>query len=163
MGSMNSIRIGFFLFLAVLVGAATRAIAVSYYPVRLEDPNAVHLTPGSFPVHGDGVRDDSTAIQTAIDRAAEHGEGIVFVPSGRYRVTRTIYVWPAVRVIGYGKTRPVFMLPDDTPGYQQNLGYMFLFAGGKPRKEPRIDFATGRPPAPIVGTVPPDASIPDAT
>ena len=90
--------------------------------------------------------DDSAAIQAAIDRAAEHGEGIVFVPSGRYRLTRTIYVWPAVRVIGYGATRPVFVLADNTPGYQQGLGYMFLFAGGKPRPEPRIDFATGAPP-----------------
>lgn len=163
MSSMNKIGIGFVAFLALLVCATTRATTVSYYPVRLDDLTAVYLTPDSFRVHGDGVNDDSTAIQAAIDRAAEHGEGIVFVPSGRYRVTRTIYVWPAVRVIGYGKTRPVFMLPDDTPGYQQNLGYMFLFAAGKPRKEPRINFATGGPAEPIVGTVPPDASIPDAT
>jgi hypothetical protein len=159
---MNKIRIWVFLSVAVLTCAAMRAKAMSYYPVRLEDPKAVYLTPESFPVHADGVTDDSAAIQSAIDRAAEHGEGIVFVPSGRYRVTRTIYVWPAVRVIGYGKTRPVFVLADDTPGYQQGLGYMFLFAGGKRREESRIDFATGRPAEPIVGTVPPDPSIPDA-
>ena len=161
--SMNKIRIWFFLFVVGLICGAMRAKAMSFYPVRLEDPNAVYLTPDSFPVHADGVTDDSPAIQAAIDRAAEHGEGIVFVPSGRYRVTRTIYVWPAVRVIGYGKTRPVFVLADDTPGYQQGLGYMFLFAGGKRRKESRIDFATGRPAEPIVGTVPPDSSIPDAS
>ncbi|HEY2471478.1 MAG TPA: glycosyl hydrolase family 28-related protein [Terracidiphilus sp.] len=159
---MDKVRASFFLFAAVLVCAAMRAKAVSYYPERLEDPKAVYLTPDSFPVHGDGVTDDSAALQAAIDRAAEHGEGIVFVPSGRYRITQTIYVWPAVRVIGYGKTRPVFVLAENTPGFQQGLGYMFLFAGGKPRKEPRIDFATGRPAEPIVGTVPPDASIPDA-
>jgi len=159
---MNKMRIWFFLFVAALVCAPMRAKAVSYYPVRLEDPKAVYLTPDSFPVHGDGVADDSAAIQAAINLAAEHGEGIVFVPSGRYRVTRTIYVWPAVRVIGYGKTRPVFVLGDNTPGYQQGLGYMFLLAGGKPRRESRIDFATGRPAEPIVGTVPPDPSIPDA-
>src|SRR5215469_12924338 len=99
--SMNKIRTWFVLLVAVLVCAAMRAKAVSYYPVRLEDPKAVYLTPESFPVHGDGVTDDSAAIQAAINRTAEHGEGIVFVPSGRYRVTRTIYVWPSVRVIGY--------------------------------------------------------------
>jgi len=159
---MNTTQTGRFLFVAVLVCAAMPANAVSYYPVRLEDPKAVYLTPDNYPVHGDGVSDDSTAIQAAINRAAEHREGIVFVPSGRYRVTRTIYVWPSVRVIGYGKTRPVFVLADNTPGYQQGLGYMFLFAGGKPRKESRIDFATGRPAEPVAGTVPPDASIPDA-
>src|ERR1700683_2405541 len=138
---------------AVLVCIAARANAASFYPVRIEDAKAVYLTPDNFPVHGDGAGDD---------RASEHGEGIVFVPSGRYRLTRTIYVWPAVRVIGYGLTRPVFVLADNTSGYQKGLGYMFLFAGGKPRKEPRIDFATGRPAEPIAGTVPPDASIPDA-
>ncbi len=159
---MNKIRIWFFLLGALLGCTALQAMETSYYPLRLEDAKAVYLTPDNFPVRGDGVTDDSAAIQAAIDRAAEHGEGIVFVPSGRYRVTRTIYVWPAVRVIGYGSTRPVFVLADNTPGYQQGLGYMFLFAGGKPRKQPRIDFATGRPAEPIVGTVPPDASIPDA-
>ena len=74
--------------------------AASYYPLRLDDPKAVYLTPDRFPVHADGVADDSDALQAAIDRAADHGEGILFVPSGRYRITRTIYVWPAVRVIG---------------------------------------------------------------
>lgn len=159
---MHKIRIWFFWLVAGLVSAAMPAKAASYYPVRLEDAKAVYLTPDSFPVHGDGVSDDSAAIQAAINRAAEHGEGIVFVPSGRYRVTRTIYVWPSVRVIGYGRTRPVFVLADNTPGYQQGLGYMFLFAGGKPRQGSSLDFATGRPPEPIVGTIPPDPSIPDA-
>jgi hypothetical protein len=159
---MNIIRICCCFFVALLFCAAISAGAASYYPLRPEDPKAVYLTSDKFPVHGDGTADDSAAIQAAIDRAAEHGEGIVLVPSGRYRLTRTIYVWPSVRLIGFGKTRPVFVLPDNTPGYQQGLGYMFLFAGGKPRKQPRIDFATGRPAEPIVGTVPPDASIPDA-
>lgn len=158
---MKKAKISFVLAVAALV-CATMANAKSYYPVRLEDSLAVYLSSKDFPVHGDGVTDDSAAIQAAIDRAAEHGEGIVFVPSGRYRVTRTIYVWPSVRVIGYGNTRPVFVLAEDTPGYQQGLGYMFLFTGGKPLRLPRINFATGRPSEPIVGTVPPDASIPDA-
>ena len=149
----------------VLRGAALPARAASYYPVRLEDAKAVYLTPDHFAVHGDGVADDSEAIQAGIDGAAAHGEGILFVPPGRYRVTRTIYVWSSVRVIGYGATRPVFVLADNTPGYQQGLGYMFLFAGGRPRADrsgPRIDFATGRPAQPIEGTVPPNASVADA-
>jgi Pectate lyase superfamily protein/SMP-30/Gluconolactonase/LRE-like region len=161
---MNKSGVCSLLSVIVLVSPVQRARAASYYPLRLDDPKAIYLTPDNFPVHADGAADDSAAIQSAIDRAAEHGEGIVFVPSGRYRVTRTIYVWPAVRVIGYGETRPVFVLADNTPGYQQGLGYMFLFAGGKPQNQsgPRIDFATGRPAEPIEGTVPPDASIPDA-
>ncbi len=137
--------------------------AASFYPVRPNDAKAVYLTPDHFAVHGDGVADDSEALQAAIDRAGEQGEGILFVPSGRYRITRTIYIWPAVRVIGYGETRPVFVLGDNTPGYQQGLGYMFMFAGGRPRTERRMDFATGRPAEAIEGTVPPNPAIPDAS
>ena len=152
-----------FALLAVCISWVGQALwATSYYPVRLNDAKAVYLTSDNFSVHADGLGDDSIAMQAAIDRAAQNGEGIVFIPSGRYRLTRTIFVWPAVRVIGYGATRPVFVLADNTPGYQKGLGYMFLFAGGKPRPEPRIDLATGAPPRPIEGTVPPDASVPDA-
>ncbi len=106
--------------------------AASYYPVRLDDPTAVYLTPDKFPVHGDGIADDSAAIQQAIDQVeATTKQGIVFIPSGRYRITKTIYVWPAVRVIGYGSTRPVLVLKKNTPGFQQGIGYMVMFAGGR--------------------------------
>jgi sugar lactone lactonase YvrE len=131
--------------------------------MRLEDARAVYLTKDNFPVHGDGIADDSAALQSAIDQAGARGEGILFVPEGRYRLTRTIYVWPAVRVIGYGATRPVFVLADNTPGYQQGLGYIFLFAGGRPDGHRRIDYSTGKAPLPIQGTVPPNAAIPDAS
>ena len=135
----------------------------SYYPVRLQDAKAVYLTKDRFPVHGDGSADDSAAIQSAINQAAAtHNEGILFVPEGRYRITQTIYIWPGIRVIGYGATRPVFVLADNTPGYQTGLGYMFLFAGGRPNPNRGIDYASGRSPQPIEGTVPPNATIPDA-
>ena len=105
----------------------------SYYPAKLDDPAAVYLTKDNFPVHADGVADDSEAIQAAIDKVEEqHGEGILFVPEGKYRITRTIYVWPSVRIIGYGATRPEFLLADNTPGYQHDIGYMFFFTGGRP-------------------------------
>src|SRR6185437_15197691 len=103
-----------------------------FYPLRLDDAKAVYLTPDNFSVHGDGVADDSAAIQAAIDRAAEHGEGIVFIPQGRYRLTRTIYVWPAVRVIGWGAKRPVFVLGDNAPGYATGVADMVIFAGFRP-------------------------------
>ena len=94
------------------------ASAQSYYPVRLDDPKAIYLTPGSFPVHADGVADDTEALQAAIDKAQETGgEGIVFVPPGRYRLTTTVYVWGGIRIIGYGENRPVLVLAANTPGY----------------------------------------------
>src|ERR1039458_3167234 len=113
----------------VLLGSGLPSRGASYYPVRLDDPKAVYLTQDQFLVRGDGNADDSAAIQAAVDKVQQTtGEGILFVPEGRYRVTRTIYVWPGVRLIGYGGKRPVFVLADKTPGFQQGIGCMFFFS-----------------------------------
>ncbi len=136
------------------------ASASSVFTTRLDDPEAVYLTAQEFGAHGDGIADDSTAIQAAIDKA-EGGvrEGIVFVPSGRYRLTRTIYLWPGVRLIGYGETRPVFVLADNTPGFQTGVGVMVMFTGASPaaiqRSGKRVPFS---PP----GSVPPNGNVADA-
>ncbi len=71
---------------------------------------------------GDGRADDTSAIQQAIDAAADKGGGgIVFLPQGTYRITRTIYIWPGVRLFGTGATRPKIVLGDSTPGYTAYL------------------------------------------
>jgi len=151
--------------LLILALLATSPLnAGSYYPVRLDDPAAVYLTADQFPVHGDGIGDDSIALQHAIDTVQQrHNQGIVFVPEGRYRITQTIYVWPGVRVIGYGLHRPVLVLGRDTPGFNQGIGYMVFFAGGRPNPL-HATFAHGRKisRAEVLGTVPPDHSVPDA-
>lgn len=106
----------------------------SYYRSRLEDARAIYLTPDNFPVKADGVADDSQALQSAIDAVQEKtNQGILFIPSGRYRITKTIYVWPGIRLIGFGSTRPVFVLADNTPGFQQEPAYMVFFAGSRPK------------------------------
>ena len=104
--------------------------------------------------------DDSAAIQAAIDKAGGSvREGIVFVPAGRYRLTRTLYVWPGVRVIGYGATRPVFVLADNTPGFQTGVGDMVIFTGASPAA---ICAPPERVPFPPPGSVPPNDNIADA-
>jgi len=105
----------------------------SFYPQRLEDPAAVYLTRENFPVHGDGVGDDSAALQQAIDKVASStGAGVLFIPRGTYRLTKTVYVWPGVRLIGYGDSRPVLTLGENTPGFQEGTGkYMLFFSGGR--------------------------------
>ncbi len=105
----------------------------SFYPERLDDPAAVYLTQESFPVHGDGVADDSAPLQQAIDKVASSpGGGVLFVPKGTYRLAKTVYVWPGVRLIGYGDRRPVFTLGENTPGFQEGTGkYMLFFSGGR--------------------------------
>lgn len=125
-------------FLFVLLGIVSPCREASFYPARLDDPSAVYLTRDRFSVRGDGIADYSAAIQAGIDRVQETtGEEILFIPEGRYRVTRTIYVWLGVRLIGYGKKRPVFVLADSTPGFQQGIGYMFFLAGGRHHRAPR--------------------------
>jgi hypothetical protein len=121
----------------VVIGAILSSVApsfgTSYYPARLDDPKAVYLTRENFRVKADGLSDDSAAIQQAIDRVRETtNQGIVFVPDGRYRLTKTIYIWPGIRLIGFGATRPTFVLAAKTPGFQQGPAYMVFFAGGRP-------------------------------
>ena len=85
--------------------------------------------------------------------------GILFVPAGRYRLARTIYVWRGVRVIGYGTTRPVFVLADSTPGFQKGIGVMVMFSHGRPGAPMP---GGGRVPFPPPGSVPPNDNIADA-
>jgi hypothetical protein len=146
---------------AALVLFCSHASAESVFTSKLEDPHAAYLAPGTFGAVGDGVADDSAALQAAIDKAENHThEGILFVASGRYRITRTIYVWPGVRVIGYGATRPIVVLGNATPGFQKGLSVMVMFTGPRPAD------AGGAPshvPFPPQGSVPPNPAIADAT
>jgi hypothetical protein len=109
----------------------------SVYRDRPPDPTAVVLGGPGFETHGDGVGDDTAAVQAAVDEASRrgianklgdilggardfpHGDGggVVLVPEGRYRLSAPVNVWDSVRVIGYGARRPVFVLGDNTSGY----------------------------------------------
>ncbi|MGA7158145.1 MAG: glycosyl hydrolase family 28-related protein [Acidobacteriaceae bacterium] len=120
----------------LLAGAPVAMLGASVYTQKPEDAAAVYLTRAEFGVHGDGLADDSVGLQKAIDRVEETTrQGIVFVPEGRYRISRTIYVWPGVRLIGYGAERPVIVLGANTPGFQDGVAYMMFFAGGRPGAE----------------------------
>ena len=142
----------------LLLGVSSAASAASAITTRIDDPNAVYLTAQNFGAQGDGKADDSASIQAAIDKAEDNAhEGIVFVPSGRYRLTRTVYIWPGVRLFGYGAARPVFLLANNTPGFQDGMGVMVMFAGARPRPS-----GTRRVPFPPQGSVPPNSTIPDA-
>jgi hypothetical protein len=147
----------FFLLLAAVSGARASS---SVYTTRLDDPKAVYFDAPEFGAHGDGAADDSAAIQAAIDKAGGHvREGIVFVPAGRYRLTRTVYLWPGVRVIGWGPTRPVFVLAPHTPGFESGMGVMVMFAGLNPSEHPRDSTRIAFSPP---GQVPPNDHVADA-
>jgi len=118
---------------AALTLPVVSAFASSYYPGRLDDPKAVYLTVDKFSVKADGIADDSDALQEAINRVQETtNQGILFIPAGRYRLTKTIYIWPGIRLIGFGATRPAFVLAPNTPGFQKGPAYMVFFTGDRP-------------------------------
>jgi sugar lactone lactonase YvrE len=162
----------FRLFLPVMLAAVAivsqNMQAQSFYPTRLEDKTAVYLTEDRFGVKGDGIADDTAALQKAIDAVADTThQGILFIPGGKYRLTHTLYVWPGVRVIGYGPKRPVFFLAANTSGYQSDPSYMVLFTGGRTGEQRRggLQRPTNAPrvaPVPFPGTVPAITGVVDA-
>jgi hypothetical protein len=134
----------FILILAVLfdpgfsaVDAATEK-SESVYTLRPVDPEAVYFTPEEFNIKPDGKMDVSDALQAAINRVKiESNFGILFVPEGKYLISKTIYIPGSIRVIGYGKTRPEIILADNAPGYKEmendarySERYMIFFTGG---------------------------------
>jgi hypothetical protein len=142
---------------ATLPTAIPAFASSSYYPARLDDAKAVYLTHDNFPVHADGLADDSDVIQQAINKVQETtNQGILFIPAGRYRLSKTIYVWPGIRLIGFGATRPVFVLGAHALGFQQGPAYLIFFAGFRPGSVPS-SAGSGRtfPPA---NATPPDAN-----
>ncbi|HWU14314.1 MAG TPA: glycosyl hydrolase family 28-related protein [Caulobacter sp.] len=138
--------------IALFVAASGSAAAsVSVFATTPEDPAAVVVR-----AKGDGRADDSAALQEAIDgAAAKPGGGLVFLPSGRYRISRTIFLWPGVRMFGVGTARPRILLGDATPGFQKGAANMVIFAGAKPDPTRRVPF-------PPPGSVPFNKDVADA-
>src|ERR1035438_869843 len=116
-----------FLVLPSFVFAAS-AWPASFYTQRLEDTKAVYVAPSG--------QDDTAALQKAVNQVQEtNGQGIVLLAPGRYRISDTLYVWPAIRLMGYGDVRPVIVLPANTPGFgdASHEKVMIFFAGRRPR------------------------------
>lgn len=152
MGACNKTSIASGIALICLFFACAFAIpgaaAPSFLASAPADPRAITVAG-----RGDGIADDTKAIQDAIDQAAKPAGGIVFLPSGRYRISRTILLWPGVRIYGVGADRPVVVLKDNTPGFQRGIAHMIVFAGA-PRLPKPVPF-------PVAGIVPSNPNILD--
>src|ERR1017187_5815790 len=117
----------FFLVLLSFVFAPS-AWSASFYTHRLEDPRAVYVAPSGS--------NDTAALQEAVNRVQETtGQGIVLIAPGQYHISDTLYIWPGIRLIGYGDERPVIVLPANTPGFgdASHEKLMVFFAGRRPR------------------------------
>ena len=139
------------LMLAASYPVLAHAAANSALPFAPDDPAAITVKGV-----GDGEADDTDAIQKAIDAARDKtGHGLVFLPSGRYRLSRSILVPPGVRIFGVGKTRPTFVLGANTPGFQDGVGTMVVFTGGD-------QYQVGDIPVPVPTVRPATAKVRDA-
>jgi len=140
----------------ILVSASASAFGTmaqtrSVYLSAPDDPRAITVRGV-----GDGRADDTQAVQTAIDAARDKtGHGVVFLPSGRYRLSRSILVPPGVRIFGVGATRPVFVLGANTPGFQKGVGTMIVFTGGD-------QYSVGKVPVPVPTAVGAKGDVRDA-
>ena len=71
--------------------------------------------PFSYGAAGDGVRDDTEAIQQAIDAAAENGGGRVVLSSGKTYLTRSLFLKSFVEL--HLESGSVLKAPRDLEGY----------------------------------------------
>jgi len=83
---------------------------------------------------GDGVANDTEAIQRAIDDCAAAGGGIVFLPAGTYKITASLVISSSsVYLLGVGHESRVF-------GGTQTAPASRLLWGGTSGTGPMIDF-----------------------
>lgn len=105
----------------------------SVYQEKPVDPHALYFTPENFKMSGKA--DVSDELQAAVNQLkTERNFGVLFIPEGIYKISKTIFIPTAIRLIGYGKHRPVFVLTKNAPGFQQpderdkgKSKYMFWF------------------------------------
>jgi len=86
-----------------------------------------------YGVRGDGVTDDTAAIQAAIDKAAEQG-GQVYLPPGRYLVAGSLQVKPGVALVG-AAVAPLYIKP--------LIGTVVLATGGRDNEDAPALFEMG--------------------
>ncbi|MBX3745431.1 MAG: glycoside hydrolase family 55 protein [Verrucomicrobiae bacterium] len=89
---------------ALATGDATPAHFRVVFP---EDPSVLHAKRDLGAV-GDGIADDTEALQRGIDLSSDRGTGrtrILYLPNGTYRLTQTLVVRSRVGPWIYGETR----------------------------------------------------------
>jgi hypothetical protein len=75
----------------------TRHLWPAQFP-SFESPNAANVKAAPYGAQGDGLTDDTAAIQRALGQSE-----IVFLPKGCYRLARTLELRPHTKLIGAGQ------------------------------------------------------------
>ncbi|MEO0924332.1 MAG: glycosyl hydrolase family 28-related protein [Cyanobacteria bacterium J06643_13] len=99
------------------VGFGPRPVAAAvetYYP-----PQGNQLDVTQFGAKGDGVTDDTAAIQRAVDAVGDDFK-IVYLPEGTYLVSDTIQLGRYKSLQGVSPTKTKIRLKENSPGYNQS-------------------------------------------
>ncbi len=144
---MKNIVVLIIILFVVAVNLTATSKSTSVYTQRPIDKEAIYFTPDNYDIRNDGTIDVSDALQQALnDVKKKYNFGIVFMPEGKYKISKTIYIPKAVRLIGYGKKRPMIFLAPNSLGYQKEVendkgraNYMFWFTSAivEPNTTPR--------------------------
>lgn len=95
---------------------------ISVYTQKFEDEQGVFFTEENFPALKEQPKDVSKILQEAIAGIVANGRyGILYIPEGEYPICNTVKIPPAVRLIGYGTKRPVFVLPEEAEGFPSKV------------------------------------------
>jgi hypothetical protein len=90
----------------------------------------------SFGATGNGVTDDTAAIQSAINHNRStnewKGPAVVYIPPGTYKISNTIVVWAQTMLVGDENQPPQFVLVSNAPGFNNAAAKkpVFVATGG---------------------------------
>jgi len=132
-------KLSLILLLASSIFSINSFAGKSVYSLKFDDPRGVFFTEESYGVKADGRTDVSDTLQKVLNEIkSERGFGTLYLPEGKYLLTKTVYVPDAIRIVGYGRTRPVFVLGKNTPGFDNEPKPMLWFTGGIVRDESKV-------------------------
>ena len=120
---------------AISVGAAANA-ATFNTPLGALDEAITNAQTGVYNVleygaTGDGVTDDTTAIQAAVNAANSAGGGLILIPAGEYLITTTITCYSYLRfsgtVSGYRSQCDIIVGADNIAGFTIGSGVWSVY------------------------------------
>jgi hypothetical protein len=82
----------------------------------------------AFGAKGDGVTDDTAAIQAAVD--ASSVTGIVYIPSGTYRLAGTVTIPASIGLVGDGVRRTFIAIDSGVTAFHFDLAFTDAAANG---------------------------------
>ncbi|MBD0379791.1 right-handed parallel beta-helix repeat-containing protein [Paenibacillus sedimenti] len=76
--------------------------SIAAIPATVEEIKSMYnVMDAKYGAIGNGIADDSLAIQKALDQAKNAGGGTVFFPKGTYKTTRNLYIYNNTNLVGY--------------------------------------------------------------